>query len=141
MNQGFFIGTAEIAHDFMGQFEVVGSMLLFSDYLRELMQKKHMTVSALARLCGIERTMLSRTLSGQRVLPYQMLDEMIFHLKLTLEEEKLFRSYYDAQFEKEGTRFSREIIGNMFSDLACLNLKAPAFEETRLLLNLDQYAG
>lgn len=116
-------------------------MLLFSEYLRELMQKKQMSVSALARLSGVERTQLSKTLTGKRVLAYHTLDDLIYHLKLTPEEEKQFRSYYDAQFEKEGIRRSRELISKLFSNLSCLDFTATAFEETRLLMNLDQYAG
>ena len=53
-------------------------MTLFSEYLRELMQTRQMTVSELARLSGIERTQLSRTLTGKRMLPYHALDELIF---------------------------------------------------------------
>lgn len=116
-------------------------MLLFSEYLRELMQIKQTNISTLSRLTGIERTLLSKTLTGQRVLPYHALDDLICHLRLTPGEEKQFRSYYDMQFEKEGIRCSREMIGKMFLDMACLDLSAPAFEETRLLMNLEQYAG
>lgn len=116
-------------------------MPLFSEYLRELMQAKQMTVSELARLAGIERTQLSRTLTGQRVLPYHALDELVFHLKLTPSEEKLLRLRYDAQFEKEGIRRSRDMIGSLFDDLACLDFSISAFEETRLLMSLEEYSG
>lgn len=54
-------------------------MLLFSEYLRELMQTKEMNISVLSRLIGIERTLLSKTLTGQRVLPYHALDDLIYH--------------------------------------------------------------
>lgn len=116
-------------------------MQLFSEYLRDLIKTKQMSVSLLARLTGVERTLLSKTLTGQRVLPYHALDDLIYHLKLSPEEEKRIRLYYDAQFEKEGIRRSRELIGKMFSDLSCLDLSARAFEETRLLMNIGQYAG
>ena len=116
-------------------------MLLFSEYLRELLQAKGMTVSALSRLAGVERTALSKALAGQRVLPYDALDELIYHLRLTPGEEERLRTYYDAQFEKEGIRRARERVGRLFSDLAELDFSAPAFEETRLLMNLAQYAG
>lgn len=116
-------------------------MLLFSEYLRELLQIKNMSVSTLARLSGVERTQLSRTLTGQRVLPYHVLDELIYHLKLTPGEEKQFRSYYDAQFEKEGIRRSREIVSGLFANLTCLDFTTRAFEEPRMLMNLKQYAG
>ena len=116
-------------------------MLLFSEYLRELLQAKGMTVSALSRLAGVERTALSKALAGQRVLPYDALDELIYHLRLTPGEEERLRTYYDAQFEKEGIRRARERVGRLFSDLAELDFSAPAFEETRLLMNLGQYAG
>lgn len=116
-------------------------MPLFSEYLRELMRTKQMTVSELARLAGTERTQLSRTLTGQRMLPYNTLDELVFHLKLTPSEEKLLRRYYDAQFEKEGIRRSREMIDSLFDDLVCLDFSIPAFAETRLLMSLDEYSG
>ena len=116
-------------------------MQLFSEYLRDLLQSKKMTVSALSRLSGVERTALSKTLAGQRVLPYAALDDLIRHLRLTPAEEQRLRAYYDAQFEKEGLRRSRKVVGRLFSDLARLDFTAPAFEESRLLLDLDGYAG
>ena len=46
-------------------------MLLFSEYLRELLHAKKMTY---CRLTGVERTpTLSKMLTGQRVLPYDVL--------------------------------------------------------------------
>lgn len=119
----------------------VKAVLLFSEYLRELLQVKKMTVSALSRLTGVERTTLSKTLTGQRVFPYDSLDRLIYHLRLTPGEEQRFRAYYDAQFEKEGIRRSQEMLGKLFSDLLNLDFSTPAFEETRLLMNLDGYAG
>ena len=116
-------------------------MLLFSEYLRELLHATKMTVSALSRLTGVERTTLSKTLTGQRVLPYDVLGELVYHLRLTPSEEQRFRAYYDAQFEKEGTRRSLETVGRLFADLAELEFAAPAFEETRLLMSLETYAG
>ena len=116
-------------------------MFLFSEYLRELIQEKQMSISLLARLSGVERTLLSKSLTGQRVLPYHVLDELIFHLKLTPNEEKLFRRYYDAQFEKEGIRQSRELIGKMFNNLTFLDFSVPTFEQKHLLMNLEEYAG
>ena len=89
-------------------------MLLFSEYLRELLQAKNLTVSALSRLSGVERTALSKTLTGQRILPYDALDRLIHHLRLTPGEERRLRTYYDAQFEKEGTRRSRRWWANCF---------------------------
>ena len=116
-------------------------MLLFSEYLRELLQDKKMTVSALSRLIGVERTTLSKTLTGQRVLPYDALDSLIYHLRLTPSEEQRFRAYYNAQFEKEGILRSRELVSKLLSGLANLDFASPAFEEIRLLLNLKEYAG
>ena len=116
-------------------------MLLFSEYLRELLETKKITISALSRLSGVERTALSKTLTGQRVLPYAALDQLVYHLRLTPREEQQFRAYYDAQFEKEGIRRSRELVGRLFSVLAELDFSSPAFEERRLLLDLNGYAG
>ncbi len=116
-------------------------MQLFSQYLRDLMQVRQMNISALARLSGVERTALSKTLAGQRVLPYDALDGLIYHLRLTPDEEGRLRDCYDAQFEKEGIRRSRAMVGRMFADLAELDFAPPAFEESRLLLDLEGYAG
>lgn len=116
-------------------------MQLFSEFLRDLLRAKGMTVSALSRLSGVERTALSKALAGQRVLPYAALDNLVYHLRLTPGEEQRLRGYYDAQFEKEGLRQSREMVGTLFSDLARLDFSTPAFEESRLLLDLDGYAG
>ena len=113
----------------------------FSGYLRELLEEKGMTVSGLARLTGVERTALSKVLAGQRVLPYGALDGLIYHLRLTPDEEGRLRESYDAQFEKEGVRRSRAMVGKLFSDLAELDFAPPAFEESRLLLDLEGYAG
>ena len=116
-------------------------MLLFSEYLRELLKNKQMSVSSLARAIGVERTQLSKALSGHRVLPYHLLEELAYYLRLTPGEEKKLRSYYDEQFEKEGTRRSHELIDKLFHNLSCLDFSSPAFEETRLLINLEQDAG
>lgn len=115
-------------------------MRLFSDYLRELLQARQMSISALARAAGVERTALSKTLAGQRVLPYDMLDALIYHLRLTPGEEQQFRAYYDAQFEKESVRRSRDMVGRLLADLSNFDFSVPASEEIRLLMNLAEYA-
>lgn len=116
-------------------------MLLFSEYLRELLQTKQMTISALARAIGVERSALSKVLAGQRVLPYDVLEEVAYHLRLTPGEAQRLRGYYDAQFEKEGIRRSREMVSRLFRSMAEMDFAAPAFEETRLLVDLETYAG
>lgn len=116
-------------------------MLLFSEYLRDLLQAKKMTVSALSRLSGVERTALSKALAGQRVLPYDTLSSIIYHLRLTPAEGQRLRAYYDAQFEKEGIRRAREQVGKLFADLAELDFVTPAFEASQLLMDLPQYAA
>lgn len=112
----------------------------FSDYLRELLQTKQITVSALSRLTGIERTTLSRALTGQRVLPYAVLDKLVYHLRLTPREERMLHTCYDAQFERETVRRSWERVDRLFADLAELDFTTPAFETVQLLLDLDGYA-
>lgn len=85
--------------------------------------------------------MLSKTLTGQRVLPYDVLDELIYHLRATPVEEQRLRLYYEAQFEKEGIRRAREMIAKLFLDLTELDFTPPVFEESRLLLDVEHYAG
>lgn len=115
-------------------------MVLFNEYLRELLQQKGLTISALARQSGIERTALSKALAGQRMLPYHALDALIARLRLTPGEEQTLRRSYEAQFRREGLHRSREVVGKLFSDLATLDFSAPAFESRQLLLDMEQYA-
>lgn len=114
-------------------------MFLFSEYLRELITKNGITISALARQTGIERTTLSKVLAGQRVLSYSALDSIIAQLRLTPMEEKSIRDFYEMQFEQEGLQESRAVIDKMFSDLKNLDFAVSAFEERKLLMDIDQY--
>lgn len=116
-------------------------MHVFSDYLRELIAKNNTTISALARQTGVERTTLSKVLAGQRVLAYSGLNAIIEQLKLMPVEEKQLRSFYEKQFQREGTLKARKIIDNMFSNLVNLDFETVAFEKRELLLGIDQYAG
>ena len=116
-------------------------MLQFSEYLRELMNARKLTVSALARASGVERTQLSKVLAGQRVLPYHMLDQLIYYMQLDPREEKRLRARYDAQFESAQTRRDRERIDRMLRDLARLDLDQRPVQQTRLLTDLEQYAA
>ena len=112
----------------------------FSEYLRELIKKNNLTISALARQTGIERTTLSKVLAGQRVLPYNALDTLINYLRVTPMEEKKLRHFYEVQFEHKGIRESRAIIDKLFSDLSSLDFSMVAFEERKLLVNIKEYA-
>ena len=116
-------------------------MLLFSEYLRELLHAKKMTVSALSRLTGVERTTLSKTLTGQRVLPYDVLGELVYHLRLTPSEEQRFRAYYDAQFEKKGRGGPWRQWGDCLPIWRNWNLPHRLSRRARLLMSLETYAG
>ena len=45
-------------------------MSAFNDYLRHLIKKRNISISELARMTQIERTALQKSLTGDRVLPY-----------------------------------------------------------------------
>lgn len=89
----------------------------------------------------MERTALSKVIAGHRILPYDALNQLVYHLRLTPGEEQRLRDYYDAQFEREGFRRAQEMVGRLFSELSDLDFSTPAFEETRLLMDLEEYAG
>lgn len=114
-------------------------MMEFSNYLREQLQKKEITIASFARQTGIERTTLSKVLSGQRLLPYDALDAVVLRLRLTPLEEKTLRYFYEIQFEQKGISESREIIDKMFLDLANLEFSINTLEERKLLIDVDDY--
>lgn len=116
-------------------------MLLFSEYMRELMRERGLNIAELARMIGSERTLLSKVLTGTRVLPGNFLDPLIYYLRLTPAEEKQFLDYYEIQYERKGVRGSKRVIDKLFMDLACLNLTASAYEEKRLLTTLKDFAA
>lgn len=111
----------------------------FSEYLRKLIKKNDLTISALARQTGIERTTLSKVLAGQRMLPYHALDTIVRHLRLTPMEEKKLKYFYEVQFEQKKIRKSRAIIDKLFLDLSTLDFSIAAFEERNLLVDIDTY--
>lgn len=114
-------------------------MMEFSNYLREQIKKKNMTVSSFARQTGIERTTLSKVLSGQRLLPYYALDNLIIQLRLTPSEEKKLRSFYEIQFQKNGVSKTKEIIEKMFFDLSNLSFDSNTLEERKVLVDIEEY--
>lgn len=111
----------------------------FSEYLRKLIKKNDLTISALARQTGIERTTLSKVLAGQRMLPYNALDSIVRHLRLTPMEEKKLKYFYEVQFEQKDLRKARAIIDKLFLDLSSLDFSIAAFEERNLLVDIDTY--
>ena len=85
-------------------------MSAFNDYLRRLIKKRNISISELARMTQIERTALQKSLTGDRVLPYDSVKTLSSFLQLTLSEKKKLLHYYNELFESEDVRESRKII-------------------------------
>ena len=122
--------------------------------LRQRRMELNMTQTELARRLGVTPAVVSNYESGQNPVRSELLEKLIQVLDVEPNvlfqdiyrgagfpvsgEERRLRSYYDAQFEKEGLRQSREIVDRLFSNLARLDFTTPAFEESRLLLDLER---
>lgn len=93
-------------------------MSKFSEYLRQLIQSRNLSIAKLSRESGVERTSIHKALAGERILQYQALDTLALYLELTPTESRKLRQYFSQLFESENTRHAREIIDRIFIKLA-----------------------
>lgn len=93
-------------------------MSIFSEYLHLLIQNRNISIAKLARESGVERTTIHKALTGGRILPYRAVEMLAYHLKLSPQEGQKLRHYYNLLFEKEGIYRSRQMIDDMFRELA-----------------------
>lgn len=114
-------------------------MSAFNDYLRHLIKKRNISISELARMTQIERTALQKSLTGDRVLPYDSVKTLSSFLQLTLSEKKKLLHYYNELFESEDVRESRKIISNMFLELAQMDFSRTAFKNPQVEGSLQEY--
>ena len=70
----------------------------FSRKISEIIKSKKLAVYSIAKNCNIERTYLSRVLSGERTLQYDKLDALLRFLDLSPSEEDTLRKIYVADF-------------------------------------------
>lgn len=115
-------------------------MSAFNDYLRQLIKQRNISISKLARMTQIERTSLQKSLSGTgRILQYDSLDKIASFLQITLSEKKKLYQYYNELFESEDVRESREIINDMFIELAQMDFARTAFKRQEAQISLTEY--
>lgn len=115
-------------------------MYAFNDYLRQLIKQRNISISKLARMTQIERTSLQKSLSGTgRILPYDSLNKIASFLQITLSEKKKLYQYYNELFESEDVRESREIINDMFIELAQIDFARTAFKQQEAQISLTEY--
>lgn len=93
-------------------------MSMFSEYLHLLIQNRNVFIAGLSRDSGVERTTIHKALTGSRILPYQAVELLAYHLKLSPQEGQKLRQYYNLLFEKEGIYRSRQIIDDTFMELS-----------------------
>lgn len=115
-------------------------MSMFSEYLRQLIQGRDISISKLSRDSGVERTAIHKALAGGRILPYHAVELLIYYLKLSPgESQKLYR-YYNQLFESEAVSRTWEIINKIFLSLPDLSgaasgslqhFREPAFTHTQ----------
>ncbi len=92
-------------------------MPVFGEYLYQQIQSRKVSISGLARDSGVERTALHKALKGDRILPYPAVEALAKSLKLSPEEIRKLRWYYDGLFESENRRQARDMVDRMFRRL------------------------
>lgn len=95
-------------------------MSRFGAYLRKLLSERGVSISELARISGVERTSLQKSISGNRMLSRDAVEKVIWSLQLTPEEAGMLKYWYDVYFVGEDKYKSREIISGMLTNLASI---------------------
>lgn len=92
-------------------------MSKFGAYLRELLEERNLSISELSRISGVERTSLQKSITGNRMLPHDAVEKLIWSLQLTPEESEKLRYCYDIFFIGEDKYKSRKIIRRTLENL------------------------
>lgn len=100
-------------------------MSMFSEYLRQLIQGRDISISKLSRDSGVERTAIHKALSGGRILPYHAVELLIYYLKLSPGESRKLYRYYNQLFESEAVSRTWETIDKIFLSLSDLSSAVP----------------
>lgn len=101
-------------------------MSQFGDYLRKLLDERNLSISELSRISGVERTSLQKSITGNRMLSHDAVENLIWSLQLTPEESEKLRYFYEIFFVGEDKYKSRRIIRRMLENLAALDTDEPA---------------
>lgn len=96
-------------------------MSMFSEYLRQLIQGRDISISKLSRDSGVERTAIHKALAGGRILPYHAVELLIYYLKLSPGESRKLYQYYNQLFESEAVSRTWDIIDKIFLSLSDLS--------------------
>lgn len=115
-------------------------MSMFSEYLQKLIQSRKISISALSRDSGVERTVIHKALTDTRVLSYQAVEALSRYLELSLQEEKQLKQYYNLLFEKEWMQRARNIIDQMFQELSHIRFADPVYRKAPEIISVEDFS-
>ncbi|MDO5409939.1 MAG: helix-turn-helix transcriptional regulator [Lachnospiraceae bacterium] len=112
-------------------------MSQFGKYLRFILDERKLSISELSRKSGVERTSLQKSITGNRMLPYESVEKLIWSLQLTPAESDKLKYYYDIFFIGEDKYESRKIIRRMLENLSSVYFENPS----PISFSCDYHAG
>ena len=102
------------------------SMSQFSELLREYINKKDITIKALAEKCGIDRTYLHKILKGERKVPsMEFVENISLQLMLSAEDKSRLIELYSISEMGEEVYNRRKQVSKIIHDMAKTNMEEP----------------
>ncbi|MCD7820433.1 MAG: hypothetical protein LUH07_15510 [Lachnospiraceae bacterium] len=95
-------------------------MSKFSDYLKELIEKRNETIASIARGSGTERTSIHKALNNGRILPYKVVQNLASYLQLSLDERREFFRLYDMLVQGEDVWYNRAAVCELLNQLSAI---------------------
>ena len=117
-------------------------MSLLSTKLRWYIEESGYTVYQLAKLTGVDRTSIQKTLSGQRLISEESMMRILKYLHLTTREREELLRYYEISKVGDNIYFRREYIRSIIEGIALVrqvgSQEIDIHGEVRMLSGLDQ---
>lgn len=113
-------------------------MSQFSELLREHINKKDITIKALAEKCGIDRTYLHKILKGERKVPNQaFVNNISLQLMLSAEDRSKLVELYNISEMGEDIYNRRRQVSKMIHDMANTNMEDTDVLEFKTEVDID----
>lgn len=113
-------------------------MSQFSELLKEHINKKDITIKALAEKCGIDRTYLHKILKGERKVPNQaFVNNISLQLMLSAEDRSKLVELYNISEMGEDVYNRRRQVSKIIHDMANTNMEDADVLEFKTEVDID----